>query len=82
MTLLDDLRFAARSLARRPALLTLITLTLSIGIAANAVMFGVVDRLLLRPPPYIAEPDRVVRLYFREDAPEWIRVATRTRLCR
>jgi len=64
MTLLDDLRFAARSLARRPALLTLITLTLSIGIAANAVMFGVVDQLLLQPPPHVASPETAMRIWF------------------
>ncbi|HEX7120885.1 MAG TPA: ABC transporter permease, partial [Gemmatimonadaceae bacterium] len=66
MTFVDDLAYAARSLARRPALLVVTTLTLSIGIAANAVMFGVVDQLLLRPPAHVTEPDLVRRIYFRD----------------
>lgn len=66
MTFLDDLVYAVRSLVRRPALLIVTTLTLSIGIAANAIMFGVVDQLLLRPPAHVAEPDAVRRIYFRD----------------
>jgi predicted permease len=66
MTFVDDVRYAARSLARRPALLIVTTLTLSIGIAANAIMFGVVDQLLLRPPPHVAGPDGVKRVYYRD----------------
>ncbi|HSA56299.1 MAG TPA: ABC transporter permease [Gemmatimonadaceae bacterium] len=66
MTFLDDLSYAARSLSRRPALLIVTTLTLSIGIAANAIMFGVVDQLLLRPPAHVAGPDLVKRIYYRD----------------
>jgi putative ABC transport system permease protein len=65
MSFLDDVRHAARSLARRPALLGVTTITLSIGIAANAVMFGVVDQLLLRAPAHVTDPDRVKRIYYR-----------------
>ena len=36
---------------------------LTLGIGANAAMFGIVDRLLLSGPPHIQDPDRVVRLY-------------------
>ena len=53
MSFLDDVKYAARSLARRPTLLVVTTITLSIGIAANAIMFGVVDQLLLRPPAHV-----------------------------
>ena len=66
MSLTDDVRYAARSLLRRPTLLAVTTVTLSIGIAANAIMFGVVDQLLLRPPPHITDPDRVRRINFRK----------------
>ena len=65
MSFVDDLRYAARSLARRPTLLAVTTITLSIGIAANAIMFGVVDQLLLRPPAHVTDPDRVKRLHYR-----------------
>ena len=40
MTILDEFRFAVRSLARRPALLAVTAATLSVGIAANSIMFG------------------------------------------
>jgi putative ABC transport system permease protein len=62
---LEDLRYAARGLARRPALTAVIVAVLTIGIAANAIMFGVVDQLLVRPPAGIANPSEVHRLYFQ-----------------
>ena len=62
----DDLRYAARGLARRPALLFVTTVTLALGIAANAIMFGVVDQLLLRAPAHIAAPDDLRRINFRD----------------
>lgn len=65
MSLRDDLTFAARSLARRPSLLFVTTLTLSLGIAANAIMFGVVDQLLLRPPAHVAAPGALKRIHYR-----------------
>jgi len=66
MSFVDDVRYAARSLARRPALLAVTTMTLGIGIAANAIMFGVVDQLLLRPPAHVTDPERVRRIYYRD----------------
>ena len=66
MSFADDLRYAARSLARRPTLLLVTTITLSIGIAANAIMFGVVDQLLLRAPAHVAAADRLTRIYYRD----------------
>jgi predicted permease len=62
----EDVTFAARSLARRPGLLAVTTVVLAIGIAANAVMFGVVDQLLLRPPAGIAGPERVRRIFYHD----------------
>ncbi len=64
MSFWEDLRYAARSLWRRPSLLAVTTVTLSLGIAANAVMFGVVDQLLLRPPAHVVDPDAVKRINF------------------
>ena len=60
MTFVEDLRYAARSLVRRPALLAVTTATLGIGIAANVIMFGVVDQLLLRPPAHVIAPGLVL----------------------
>src|SRR5713101_9727895 len=60
---LQDLRYALRTLARSPGLSLAAVLTLGLGIGANSAMFGVVDRLFFRPPPHVVDPDRVVRLY-------------------
>jgi predicted permease len=59
---LQDLRFAARSLAKSPGLTLAAILTLGLGIGANSAAFGVVDRLFFRPPAHVVDPDRVVRL--------------------
>jgi predicted permease len=48
----SDLRFAARSLARRPAFAALATLTLALGIGATTTLFGVVKQVLITPLPY------------------------------
>jgi predicted permease len=47
---------------RAPGFAAAVVLTFALGIGANAVMFGIVDRLLLRPPAYIAHPEQVRRL--------------------
>ncbi|HJS74204.1 MAG TPA: ADOP family duplicated permease [Vicinamibacteria bacterium] len=47
-----DLRMGVRSLARRPALLTLCAATLAVGFAGNMTVFSLLDTLLLRPYPF------------------------------
>jgi predicted permease len=58
-----DLRFVMRQLGRAPAFTTIVIVTLALGIGANAAMFGIVDRLLLRGPAHVKEPHRLMRLY-------------------
>ena len=61
-SLLQDTKYALRGLRREPAFTGFAVATLALGIGANAAMFGVVDRLLLRGPDHVADPERVVRI--------------------
>ncbi len=60
--LVQDVRYAGRTLRRAPAFTAVTIATLALGIGANTAVFSIVDALLLRPLP-IADPDRVVALY-------------------
>ena len=71
----QDLRFVARSLRREPLFAGFVVVTLALGIGANAAMFGVVDRLLLRGPEHVWDPGRMVRIYLT-DRPEGMREYT------
>ena len=62
--LLQDLRTALRSLLRRPGFLVVATITLALGVGANAAIFGAVHRVLLEPLPY-PEPQRLVFVWAR-----------------
>ncbi|HSS48136.1 MAG TPA: ABC transporter permease, partial [Thermoanaerobaculia bacterium] len=62
----QDLFYAARSLLRQPGFTLFVVLTLGLGIGANSAIFGLLDRLLLSPPPHIRDAGRVVRLLMGE----------------
>src|SRR5215212_654508 len=61
-TLLQDLRYAARTLVRNPGFAVLTIACLALGIGVNSTIFSVVDTVAIRPLPFRA-PDRLVALH-------------------
>jgi putative ABC transport system permease protein len=58
----SDIAYAFRTLGRAPAFALGVIAVLALGIGANAVVFSVLNAVILRPLPY-PEPDRIVRLF-------------------
>jgi len=61
-TLWADVRFAARGLRKSPGFLSVVVLSLGLGIAANSTIFSVMDALLYRPLPY-PQPETLVVIW-------------------
>ena len=62
----QDVRYALRGPPAFPRVFAVtVIITLGLGIGANAAMFGVIDRLMFRPVPYLKDPDRVHRVYIQ-----------------
>ena len=59
---LQDVRFAVRSLLRRPAFAIVAAVTIALGIGANTAIFSVVNAVLIRPLPY-HDPDRLTLVW-------------------
>ena len=62
-TLVQDLRFAVRTLVRTPGWTVIAMLTLAIGTGANAAVFSFVDALLFRPAPGVRDGGTLVSVY-------------------
>lgn len=60
--LLQDLRYALRTLLKRPGFTVTAVVTLALGIAATTTVFSAMDSLLLRPLPF-AEPERLALVW-------------------
>jgi predicted permease len=63
--LLQDLRFALRQMRRSPGFAITAVFILALGIAANVIVFGVLQALILQPLD-VPHPDRVVTFANRE----------------
>ena len=57
----QDLRYAVRSLARRPLVTAVAVLSLALGIGVNTAIFSVFERLLLRRLP-VPAPEELVNV--------------------
>ena len=61
-TVMQDVRYGARMLAKHKAFTAIAVITLALGIGANTAIFSVVNELLLRPLAY-RDAERIVMLW-------------------
>src|SRR5450755_1575481 len=62
--LLQDVRFALRTIRRAPLFAAVAILSLALGIGANTAIFSLMDQIMLRMLP-VKDPDQLVMLYQR-----------------
>lgn len=82
----EDVRYAARSVARAKGLTAVLVLSLALGTGANAAVCGIVYRLLFSAPPGVAGARTLVSIYTseysgapygRSSHPDYLSIASR-----
>ena len=70
-TIVQDLRYATRTLLKRPGLTLIVIFTLALGIGANTAIFSVTDKLLLRSLA-VKDPDQLVLITSVSVSPHFV----------
>jgi predicted permease len=64
-SLVRDLRYSLRTLAKHPAVTAIAVLSIALGIGANATIFSMVSRFVLRPAP-VGDPATLLSLHIQQ----------------
>jgi predicted permease len=65
----QDFRYAVRRLSKSPGIAAAVVVSIGLGIAANATIFAMVSRFVLRPAP-VGDPSTLMSLHISHDGDE------------